>query len=138
MCPYIAFEHRQQRYKSEADSDGHTEPAWNQEVDVPIYSLDEEVKIECLDLGIIYDELISSTVMKISDIYQNHNSEIDVSLQYKGKAAGHLYLYCFVNRQKSKIFYDLGKHRSPKVDHKEQDHSKKITKTQVQAKVKEK
>ncbi len=103
MSPYIAFEHRKYRYKTEADVDGHCEPVWNQEVDVPIYSVDEDIKIECLDLGIIYDELICSTVMKISDILPNHNSEVDVPLHFKSKVAGDLKLYCFINRSKSKL-----------------------------------
>jgi Ca2+-dependent lipid-binding protein len=56
------------RYKTEADVEGHTEPVWNQEINIPIYSLEEEIKIECIDIGIIYDELIGSTSLKISEV----------------------------------------------------------------------
>jgi len=68
MSPYVVFEHRKLRYKTEEDVDGHTEPVWNEEINIPIYSLEEEIKIECIDLGIIYDELICSTVIKISEV----------------------------------------------------------------------
>ena len=68
MSPYIVFEHWKLRYKTEADEDGHTEPVWNEEINIPIYSLEEDIKIECIDLGMIYDELICSTVIKISEV----------------------------------------------------------------------
>ena len=58
MSPYIVIEHRKLRYKTQEDEDGHTEPVWNHEIDIPIYSMDEDIKIECFELGMIYDELI--------------------------------------------------------------------------------
>ena len=56
------------KYKTEADADGHSDPVWNEKVDIPIFSFDEEIKIECIDLGIIFDTFICSTVIKISNI----------------------------------------------------------------------
>ena len=65
MSPYIVIEYRKEKYKTDEDDNGHTEPIWNEKVYVPIYSFDEEIKIDCIDLGIIYDELICSTVLKL-------------------------------------------------------------------------
>ena len=106
MSPYIVIEHRKLRYKTQEDEDGHTEPVWNHEIDIPIYSMDEDIKIECFELGIIYDELICSTAIKISEIRENHNSEIEVPLYYKNKFAGLLKLFCFINKLKSKLFFN--------------------------------
>lgn len=63
MSPYIVIEYRNLQYKTDEDDNGHTEPIWNEKIDIPIYSFDEEIKIDCIDPGIIFDELICSTVM---------------------------------------------------------------------------
>ncbi len=68
MDPQIVIEYRNVKYKTEADEDGHTEPIWNEKVDIPIYSFDEELKVECKDIGIMFDETICSTVLKITHI----------------------------------------------------------------------
>ena len=66
MSPYVVIEYRKLKYKTEEDNDGHDEPIWNERIEIPIYSFDEEIKIDSLDLGIMYDELICSTVLNIS------------------------------------------------------------------------
>ena len=67
MSPYIVIEYRKLKYQTEADGDGHDEPIWNERIDnIPIYSYDDVLRINCIDLGVIYDEVICSTVLKIS------------------------------------------------------------------------
>ena len=100
MDPYVVFEYRKMKYKTEADPEGHIEPIWNEKVNVPIYSFDEEIKIECKEYGIFFDELICSTVLKLSEFQENHNSEFDIPLYYKNEIAGNLKLFCFVNNKK--------------------------------------
>ncbi len=68
MDPKVVIEYRNVKYKTDTDEDGHTEPIWNENVDIPIYSLDEELKIECLDIGIMFDETICSALVKITYI----------------------------------------------------------------------
>ena len=97
MDPQIVIEHRNVKYKTEADEDGHTEPIWNEKIDVPIYSFDEELKVECKDIGIMFDEIICSTFLKITYIKQNQNSEFSIPMYHNNKVAGNLKLYCFIS-----------------------------------------
>jgi hypothetical protein len=83
--------------------------------------LDEDIKIECIDLGIIYDELISSGTINISYICENSNSEIEVPLYYKNKFAGVLKLFCFINRFKRSGFQDKMQYTSDETLKKKQE-----------------
>ena len=66
MDPYVVIEYRKIKYKSEPDMEGHTEPIWNQNLHIPIYSLDDEFRISVFDEGIIRDECICSTTKRVS------------------------------------------------------------------------
>jgi Ca2+-dependent lipid-binding protein len=83
MDPYVVIFSRNIKYQSAHDDDGHTEPLWNETLNIPIYSYDDDLKISILDSGIIYDEIICSTSMKIEEFNSSHNSELLIPLFHK-------------------------------------------------------
>ena len=83
MDPYIVLEHRNIKYKGEPDPEGHTEPIWKENMELPIFSMEEDIKISVLDQGIIRDECIGSNTFPVSHFLENSNSEFSIPILHK-------------------------------------------------------
>ncbi len=74
MSPYLVIKYRDQKYKTFVDGEAGNSAHWNDSFNIPIYSLVDEIYFGVYDDGLIYDELLGSTEVLLSDFLQNHNS----------------------------------------------------------------
>ena len=43
-------------------------PVWNQSFDIEIYSLDDEIKIKCLDEDLTEDDVVGEATITVNDL----------------------------------------------------------------------
>ena len=88
MNPYVVIECGQQKYKSEPDEYGHTEPKWTFTTCLPFSSTQDEIKIGCYDKGILMDQMIGETTMKIKEFQTSERSDLYIPIFSKTNDAG--------------------------------------------------
>ena len=49
MDPFVELDYQGKKYTTKVAEDGHKNPLWNESFEIPIDSLDDEIKISCYD-----------------------------------------------------------------------------------------
>ena len=88
MDPYVCIEYKKKKYKTDVDNEAGKMPVWNNEIIIPINSLEDELKISCFDEDLISDDLIGQTLIKVSKILQYKNREFNIPIYCKVEHAG--------------------------------------------------
>ena len=84
MSPYHVLSYRGIKYKTFADGEAGNFAQWNDTFHIPVYSIYEEICFQVYDDGLLYDELLGSKMVAISDLLQNHNQEFVIHIEYAG------------------------------------------------------
>ena len=77
MDPYLSIEHSLtgKKFKTDVKEEGGKNAIWNQSFDIEIYSLEDELKIKCLDQDIGRDDIVGETTVTVDDIISLSNED---------------------------------------------------------------
>lgn len=88
MDPYVCIEYRKKKYKTDVDNDGGQLPSWNNTIAIPVYSLEEDLKITCFDEDLITDDLVGTALIKVGKLVKHKNKEFDLKIYCNVEHAG--------------------------------------------------
>ena len=71
MDPFVMLVYGKKKYKTKTCQNGGKTPSWNQNLQIPEITLEDEVKISCFDKDIIYDDCIGFRAMKFSEFVRS-------------------------------------------------------------------
>ena len=88
MDPFVELDYQGKKYTTKVAEDGHKNPLWNESFEIPIDSLDDEIKISCYDQDSLSNDLIGELSKSLSQICSTQ--ELWLILEYKGNKAAEI------------------------------------------------
>ena len=74
MDPYIIIKYKGKDYKTDVCIGGDQNPVWNNEIEIPIQSTDDALKIICEDKDPLIDDIIGESIVPISTFLSRDSS----------------------------------------------------------------
>ena len=68
MDPFIIIEYQGMEFKTKTADNAGKNPKWNEHFEIEIYSLQDDIKIECLDDDFLENDSVGSKVFKVRAI----------------------------------------------------------------------
>lgn len=61
MDPFVQIDYRINKFKTKVNDSGGVTPKWNEIFKIPVYSIDDILKMTCKDQDLIIDDIIGET-----------------------------------------------------------------------------
>ena len=68
MDPFVLILHKKRKYKTKASLNAGKQPKWNEIIEIPSVTLDDELKFSCFDKDFLFDDCVGMKVLKVSDL----------------------------------------------------------------------
>ena len=68
MYPFVLLEYQNRKFTTKVVEDGHKNPLWNETFEIPIESLQDELKISCYDSDSLSNDLIGELAVPIYNL----------------------------------------------------------------------
>ena len=98
MDPYVILEVNGRKYKTSVVPEGGRKPVWNQTFEIPILSMEDDIKITCFDEDLILDDLVGFSYFKTRMFCTPQPNKEWISLQYKENRAAELLIETLFER----------------------------------------
>jgi Ca2+-dependent lipid-binding protein len=68
MDPFVLILHKKRKYKTKASLNAGMQPSWNEIIEIPSVTPEDELKFTCFDKDFLFDDCIGMKVLKVSDL----------------------------------------------------------------------
>ena len=92
MDPFVTIEYQGMEFRTKTAENAGKNPRWNEHFEIEIYSLQDDIKVTCLDDDFLHDDCVGTRVFKVRAICQRKLLKKVIPIKYKDKNSGDVML----------------------------------------------
>ena len=92
MDPYCKIDINGHVFKTRVHQNGGKNPRWGDQFEIPVSSMNDDIKFHVMDEDVTSSDFIGMTVLKVSSLTLNNGVNDWFEVTYKAKSAGSVHL----------------------------------------------
>lgn len=68
MDPFLEFEIKGKKYKTKVHRDGGNNPVWGSDLEIPISSINDQIKVSCFDEDVFMNKCVGEFIFRVRDL----------------------------------------------------------------------